>query len=107
MPKARVSDQWNIPDLMLPIIAASDFMRAYPDLIRNWVPRRYTVLGTDGFGCSDTRVALRNHFEIDERYIALAALKSLADEGTIERSKVAEAIAKYGIDINNPNPTTV
>ena len=81
-----------------PIIAASDFMRAYPDLIRNWVPRRYTVLGTDGFGCSDTRVALRNHFEIDERYIALAALKSLADEGTIDRELVTSAIVSFGID---------
>ena len=81
-----------------PIIAASDFMRAYPDLIRNWVPRRYTVLGTDGFGCSDTRVALRNHFEIDERYITLAALKSLADDGGIERKVLTTAIISMGID---------
>ena len=73
-------------------------MRAFPDLIRNWVPRRYTVLGTDGFGCSDTRVALRNHFEIDERYIALSALKSLADEGTIDRELVTSAIVSFGID---------
>lgn len=87
-----------------PVIGVSDFMRAYPDLIRNWVPQRYTVLGTDGFGRSDTRVALRDFFEIDERYIALAALKSLADEGTLPRSLVVEAMAQFGIDADKPTP---
>ena len=87
-----------------PVIGVSDFMRAYPDLIRNWVPQRYTVLGTDGFGRSDTRVALRDFFEIDERYIALAALKSLADEGTIPRTVLVDAMAQFGIDADKPTP---
>lgn len=86
------------------IVAASDFIRAYPDLIRNWVPGRYTVLGTDGFGRSDTRVALRDFFEIDSRYVALAALNSLADEGRIERARVSEALTRYGIDAEKPSP---
>ncbi|WP_300452523.1 pyruvate dehydrogenase (acetyl-transferring), homodimeric type [Accumulibacter sp.] len=87
-----------------PIIAASDFMRAYADLIRNWVPRRYTVLGTDGFGRSDTRVALRDFFEIDARYIVLAALKSLADDGDIERGILARALTQFGINADKPSP---
>lgn len=87
-----------------PVVAASDFIRAYPDLIRAWVPRRYTVLGTDGFGRSDTRVALRDFFEIDSRYIVLAALKSLADEGSIARARVAEAIASLGLDAGKASP---
>lgn len=87
-----------------PVIGVSDFMRAYPDLIRNWVPHRYTVLGTDGFGRSDTRVALRDFFEIDERYIALAALKSLADEGTIPRTVLVDAMAQFAIDADKPTP---
>jgi pyruvate dehydrogenase E1 component len=87
-----------------PVIGVSDFVRAYPDLIRNWVPQRYTVLGTDGFGRSDTRVALRDFFEIDERYIALAALKSLADEGGIARAVLIDAMAHLGIDADKPTP---
>lgn len=87
-----------------PVIAASDFIRAYPDLIRNWIPGRYTVLGTDGFGRSDTRLALRDFFEIDARYIALAALKSLADEGEINRDSLADAVIRLGIDADKPSP---
>jgi pyruvate dehydrogenase E1 component len=87
-----------------PVVAASDFIRAYPDLIRNWIPGRYTVLGTDGFGRSDTRVALRDFFEIDSRYITLAALKSLADEGQIGRETVIQALASLGIDSSKPDP---
>ena len=87
-----------------PVIAASDFVRAYPDLIRNWVPRRYTVLGTDGFGLSDTRVALRDFFEIDARYIALAALRSLADDGEIAHETLLGALTQLGIDADKPNP---
>ena len=87
-----------------PFIAASDFIRAYPDLIRNWVPGPYTVLGTDGFGRSDTRVALRDFFEIDARYIALAALTSLADDGVIPRSDLARAIKRLGIEADKPSP---
>jgi len=87
-----------------PVVAATDYMRTVGDMIRNWVPRRYTVLGTDGFGRSDTRVALRRFFEVDRHHVVVAALKSLADEGTIERALVRQAIEKYGIDTESGNP---
>jgi pyruvate dehydrogenase E1 component len=87
-----------------PVIAATDYVRAVADLVRAWVPRPYTVLGTDGFGRSDTRAALRGFFEVDRHHIALAALSSLAEEGAIERARVGEAIARYGIDADRPNP---
>jgi pyruvate dehydrogenase E1 component len=81
-----------------PIIAASDYVRALPELIRAFVPRRYVTLGTDGFGRSDTRAALRAFFEVDAASMVIAALRALADEKTIERARVAEAIRKYGRD---------
>jgi pyruvate dehydrogenase E1 component len=87
-----------------PVIASTDYMRAVGDMIRNWVPRRYTVLGTDGFGRSDTRAALRDFFEVDRRHVAVAALKALADEGTIDRKLVKQAIEKYGLDTERRNP---
>jgi pyruvate dehydrogenase E1 component len=87
-----------------PIIAASDYMRTIPDLIRTWVPRRYVTLGTDGFGRSDTRAALRGFFEVDRFHVAIAALKALADDGTIDRSVVKQAIEKCAIDGSKPNP---
>ncbi len=87
-----------------PIIAVSDYLRAVPDLIRTWVPRRYVTLGTDGFGRSDTRAALRRFFEVDRHHVAVAALKALADEGVVDRAKVQQAIARYGIDQDQPNP---
>jgi pyruvate dehydrogenase E1 component len=90
-----------------PAVAATDYVRLYAEQIRPFVGRRYVTLGTDGFGRSDTRAALRAFFEVDRRWIALAALKALADEGAIDRAKVAEAIVKYGIDIDKPNPLTV
>ena len=68
--------------------------------------RRYVVLGTDGFGRSDTRDELRRFFEVNPQYIAVAALKALADEGTIPAAKVSEAIAKYGLDPEKPAPWT-
>jgi pyruvate dehydrogenase E1 component len=79
----------------------------YAEQIRPFLNRRYVTLGTDGFGRSDTRAQLRHFFEVDRRWVTVAALKALADDGTIERRKVAEAIARYGIDVNKPNPTTV
>jgi pyruvate dehydrogenase E1 component len=88
------------------VIAASDYMKNYADQIRAYVPRRYVVLGTDGFGRSDTRVSLRRHFEVDRDFIALAALKALADEGSIALSVVARAIEKYAIDVDKLNPRT-
>ncbi len=89
-----------------PVIAATDYVRMYAEQIRPFVPNRYTVLGTDGYGRSDMRSALRNFFEVDRRYIAVAALKSLADEGN-DMSRVSEAIARYDINPDKPNPMTV
>ena len=80
-----------------PVIAASDYVTAVPDLIRAWVPRRYVALGTDGYGRSDTRENLRRFFEMDRHHIAVAALAALADEGTINRDIVADAVRRYGI----------
>ena len=92
-----------------PIVATSDYMRLFADQIRAYIPRGrdYRVLGTDGFGRSDTRAKLREFFEVDRRYVTVAALRSLADEGAVPAAKVAEAIKKYGIDSNKPNPVTV
>ncbi len=95
-----------LKDAAGPVIAATDYVKLFAEQIRPFVPGRYVTLGTDGFGRSDTREALRNHFEVDRRWVAVAALKALADEGAIDREKVAQAIAKYGIDINKPNPIT-
>jgi pyruvate dehydrogenase E1 component len=90
-----------------PVVAATDYVRAFADQIRAYVPRRYVVLGTDGFGRSDTRERLRHFFEVDRRYVALAALKALADDGALPGARVAEAIAKYGLDPAKPAPWTV
>ena len=87
-----------------PVIAATDYIQAYPDQIRKWVPERYEVLGTDGFGRSDTRAQLRKHFEVNSVNVVVAALKALADEGAIGADKVAEAISKYGLDPEKINP---
>ncbi|MBM4181359.1 MAG: pyruvate dehydrogenase (acetyl-transferring), homodimeric type [Betaproteobacteria bacterium] len=90
-----------------PIVAATDYMRAYPDQIRPYVHRRFVTLGTDGFGRSDSREALRRFFEVDRHYVVLAALKALADDGVLPAGKAAEAIKKYGIDSDRPNPVNV
>ena len=90
-----------------PVIAATDYMRAYADQIRAFVGRRYVVLGTDGFGRSDTREKLRRFFEVDRFYVTVAALKALADEGTLPASKVADAMKKYDLDPAKPAPWTV
>ena len=89
-----------------PVIASTDYMKNYAEQIRAFIPkgRTYKVLGTDGFGRSDFRGALRKHFEINRHYVVIAALKALADEGSIAATKVAEAIKKYGIDANKINP---
>jgi pyruvate dehydrogenase E1 component len=116
-------DRWNLlhPDqpprvpyvsqvlgeLRGPYVAATDYMRLVPDQIRQWVPGRYHVLGTDGFGRSDSRAALRRFFEIDHRYVVVAALKALADEGALDRGTVRKAIEAFGIDPDKPNPVTV
>ncbi|HWP94130.1 MAG TPA: pyruvate dehydrogenase (acetyl-transferring), homodimeric type [Gammaproteobacteria bacterium] len=90
-----------------PVVAATDYIRQYPDLIREFVPRRYVTLGTDGFGRSDSRANLRRHFEVDRYYVAIAALKALADEGELDVRIVKQAIGKYGIDPDKPHPVTV
>ena len=90
-----------------PVVAATDYIRAYADQIRAYVPRRYVVLGTDGFGRSDTREKLRSFFEVDRFHVAIAALKALADEGAVPAKKVSEAIEKYGVDANRPAPWSV
>jgi pyruvate dehydrogenase E1 component len=90
-----------------PFVAATDYMKVVPDQIQRWVPGRFVSLGTDGYGRSDARDALRQHFEVDERFIAVAALKALADEGAIEQTTVTEAIDKYGIDPDRPDPVTL
>ncbi len=96
-----------LKDTAGPVIAATDYMRAYADQIRACIGRRYVVLGTDGFGRSDTREKLRRFFEVDRYYVTVAALKALADEGTLPPTKAAEAMKKYGIDPAKPAPWTV
>jgi pyruvate dehydrogenase E1 component len=87
-----------------PVIASTDYMKLYANQIRASVPNRYRVLGTDGFGRSDYRRTLRSFFEIDRYFVAIATLKELADENRIPSNKVAEAIRKYSIDPDKPNP---
>jgi len=89
-----------------PVVASTDYMKNYAEQIRAFVPagRSYTVLGTDGFGRSDFRYRLREHFEVNRHYITVAALSALADEGKLPKAKVAEAIAKYGIQTEKINP---
>jgi pyruvate dehydrogenase E1 component len=90
-----------------PVVAATDYVKLHADQIRPFVPQRYTALGTDGFGRSDTRSQLRSFFEVDRRWVAVAALKALADEGEIPARTVAEAIARYGLDPKKPSPVQV
>jgi pyruvate dehydrogenase E1 component len=85
-----------------PVVAATDYMRLYADQIRAFVPGRYVVLGTDGYGRSDTREQLRRHFEVDRQCVAVAALKALADDGALKPEVVAEAIGKYELDPEKP-----
>jgi pyruvate dehydrogenase E1 component len=91
-----------------PIIASTDYMRIFADQVRGFLSNRsFTALGTDGFGRSDTREALRRFFEVDRHYVAVAAMKALADEEALPQPKVTEAIRKYGVNPEKPNPTTV
>ena len=89
-----------------PVIASTDYMKNYAEQIRPFIPkgRSYKVLGTDGFGRSDFRSKLREHFEINRHYIVVAALKALSEEGAVPAAKVAEAIQKYGIKADKLNP---
>jgi pyruvate dehydrogenase E1 component len=89
-----------------PVIASTDYIKAYTEQIRPYLPkgRTYKVLGTDGFGRSDFRSKLREHFEVNRHYIVVAALKALSEEGTVPAAKVAEAIKKYGLKVDRVNP---
>jgi len=102
---AYVTDM--LKDCDCPVVAASDYMKNHAEQIRAWVPNTYKVLGTDGFGRSDTREALRDFFEVDARYVVVASLRALADDGKLEMSKVSEAVEKYGLNPNKPNPISV
>lgn len=90
-----------------PVIASTDYMKIVADQIREFIPKRYCVLGTDGFGRSDTREKLRQFFEVDRHYVVVAALKALADEGKIPASQVTRAIHTFGVDPDKPEPVTV
>jgi pyruvate dehydrogenase E1 component len=117
---ALAADRWNrlhpksnprvpyiqkvLGDVPGPFIAATDFVKTVPDLIRPWINRRYVVLGTDGFGRSDTREALRRFFEVDAENIAIAAMHALLQDGLIPVQRVTQAIADLGIDPDKPDP---
>jgi len=90
-----------------PAIAVTDYMKLFADQVRAWVPTDYHVLGTDGFGRSDTREKLRAFFEVDRRFVTVVALKALVDRGELDRKVVGEALKKYGIDPAKPNPLVV
>ena len=96
-----------LKDAKGPVIASTDYMKSFAEQIQRFVPNKFVALGTDGFGRSDSREALRDFFEVDRRYVVLAALKALSDEGKLPASTVAEAVKKYNLDSNKPNPVTV
>ena len=96
-----------LKDRQGPVVAATDYMRAYPDQIRPFVPGHYVTLGTDGYGRSDRRERLRHFFEVNRYFVVVAALSALRDEGVVPSETVLNAITKYGIDPSKPNPVTV
>ena len=105
---ARLSYVANcLKDCTGPVVAATDYMKIFADQIREFVPGRYKVLGTDGFGRSDTREKLRQFFEVDRYYVTIATLQALAEDGKISTEIVTRAIKKFGIDPDKPNPVTV
>ncbi len=87
-----------------PFVAVTDFMKAVPDQVARWIPGHFTPLGTDGYGRSDDRPALRRHFETDAAHVVVAVLKALADTGDAKEVEVADAIARYSIDAEAPDP---
>ena len=94
----------QLADRSAPVIVATDYMKNYGEQMRSYIDSPMTVLGTDGFGRSDSRAALRHFFEVDRYFIAVAALKALADQGEIKATVVAEAIEAFGIDPEKANP---
>lgn len=97
----------NLQDRKGPVVAATDYVKAYSDLIRPFIARTYVTLGTDGFGRSDTRESLRRFFEVDRYYVAVAAMYALMKEGEVTESQVKAVIKKYGIDPKKANPVSV
>jgi pyruvate dehydrogenase E1 component len=93
-----------LADRQGPVVASTDYVKAFADQLRPWVPGTYKVLGTDGYGRSDYRRRLRSFFEVDRHFVVLAALQALALEGTVPAETVAKAIAMYDIDPEKPNP---
>jgi pyruvate dehydrogenase E1 component len=89
-----------------PVVAATDYLKTYADQVREFVPARYRVLGTDGFGRSDARGPLRAFFEVDRRWIVLATLAELVEGGALEAAVVRKAIRSFDIDPDKPNPVT-
>jgi len=96
-----------LKDAKGPVIASTDYMKSFAEQIQRFVPNKFVALGTDGFGRSDSREALRDFFEVNRYYVVVAALKALSDEGKLPAAKVAEAVKKYKLNANKPNPTTV
>jgi pyruvate dehydrogenase E1 component len=106
-PARKTYVQEALGDQSGPFVAATDYMKIVPDQIRQWVPGQYVVLGTDGYGRSDSRAELRRFFEVNRHYVAVAALKALADAKKIDIQVVVQAMASFGIDPEKPNPLTV
>jgi len=96
-----------LSDSDAPVISSTDYMKAYSDQVREYVNATFVTLGTDGYGRSDTREKLREFFEVDRRYVTVAALHGLALDGKLDTKSVAKAIQQYGIDPDKPNPATV
>jgi len=96
-----------LKDAKGPVVASTDYMKSFAEQIQRFVPAKFVALGTDGFGRSDSREALRDFFEVNKYYVVVAALKALSDEGKLPAAKVAEAVKKYNLNSNKPNPTTV
>jgi pyruvate dehydrogenase E1 component len=91
----------------IPVVAASDYVKAYADLVRPYLTQTYVTLGTDGYGRSDTRERLRHFFEVNRYYIVVAALHALAQDGKVPATQVAAAMKKYGLDPKKPDPVTI
>jgi pyruvate dehydrogenase E1 component len=106
-PRKRTYIEETLAQREGPFIAATDYMKTVADQIRQWVPGPYTVLGTDGFGRSDSRAELRRFFEVDRHYVVVAALKALSDEGKIDAQTVNKAMQNFGIDPEKSNPVSV
>jgi len=106
-PRRQTYIQQALADREGPFVAATDYIKTVPDQIRQWIPGRYAVLGTDGFGRSDSRAELRRFFEVDRHYVVIAALKALADDGKIDTRTVGEAMKAFDIDPEKPNPLSV